>query len=181
MCTTLGVASLGGCRDSRCSVIWFRRTAFGLALLGAILTLLGALAGGFFMGLGNASDSGGNPAPPMPWPQLAYFPGLLAAAGLAVAFALVMRRRPRLGALLGACAVLLGAGITAYCVYDVSAVLAEWFVVTSPVTVAAAMCLFVAPAAKKPKRPMEPSRSEGTPNKQIESDAASRRSSSAGR
>lgn len=118
-----------------------------LAIVGGVLTLLAAFAGGFLMALGNASCSGGHEVPPMPWPQAAYFPLLLTAAALALASGPVMHRLPRLGALLGVGAVALGAFAAVICVYDVGSVLRMWFLVTAPVLIAAVMGL-----ADRPER-----------------------------
>jgi hypothetical protein len=121
---------------------WFVRARLAVAIIGGVLTLLAAFAGGFFMALGNASDSGGDAPPPMPWPQSAYFPTLLVAAGLAIACAAVMYRWPRLAAVLGFCAIGLGVAANVVCTYDVGACVSEWLIVTLPLLCAAVLGLF---------------------------------------
>jgi len=119
---------------------WMRGIRLALALVGGMVTLLAAIAGGLFMSMGWAERNQSNSAP-LPWPQAAYFPMLLAAAALALAAGPVMHWRPRLGALLGFAAVVLGAIATVLCTYAVRDVLREWFVVTAPVTIATLMGL----------------------------------------
>ena len=122
---------------------WFLRFRLVLAILGGVLTLLAAFAGGFFMALGNASDSGGDdPPPPCRGHSRPTFQALLVAAGLAIACAFLMHRWPRMASLLGFGAVGLGVAANVICTYDVGACVSAWLVVTLPVVFAAVLGLF---------------------------------------